>query len=203
MHPEQVADQTRPKCQPASACPSLRPRSIKIVARQIICSGHELQQGIAKECRGIAGDTANRSRSYTAGEEIFAGSRTGAPDLQFPGGQPGAVAAPWIAWPTPTEPTQAPIQPVTISFFASPRARGVSVDCASNLNLNFGLMRLTLHAPASGHLRSPCVRTTYLHLLNHDQSAPSIASRFNVRASSTNSCAKMATFDRNRLDRTE
>ena len=55
MDAEQVADQTRPKCQPAPACPRLRPRSVKIVARQIIRSGDELEQGIAEECRGIFG----------------------------------------------------------------------------------------------------------------------------------------------------
>ena len=55
MHAEHVADQTRPKCHPAPARPSLRLRSVRIVARQIICSSHELQQGIAEEGRGIFG----------------------------------------------------------------------------------------------------------------------------------------------------
>ena len=55
MHPEHVTDKARSKCHPAPASPGLRFRSIKVVARQIIRSGHELQQGIAKECRCILG----------------------------------------------------------------------------------------------------------------------------------------------------
>jgi hypothetical protein len=55
LHAENVADQARTECHPTAGRPSLRSRSIKIAAREIISTGNELQKRIAKERRRIVG----------------------------------------------------------------------------------------------------------------------------------------------------
>src|SRR5262245_7270012 len=57
MHAEYVAYQTRPVGDPAAAGPCLRPRPIKIITVQVVCSRDDLHQGIAKERRGVVGKT--------------------------------------------------------------------------------------------------------------------------------------------------